>query len=104
MSVFPTKKSSQQLHSKPNYDKASKSKSSCPLLFDNLPDLIRPNAVALALGVSIKTIYDWKYQHRTKNIPPELFMKVNRLLYLRKDILRRWIFSQRPYTAEGEFL
>lgn len=65
-------------------------------LFNNLPDLIKPTVAADLLDVSVKTIYDWRYQAKTRNIPDDLFIKVNRLLYLRTKSLRRWIISQNP--------
>ena len=72
---------------------------SSPRLFNNLPDLVKPHVVSELLGVSIKTIYDWNYRQQTRNIPNDLFIKVNRLLYLRTDVLRRWITSQNPFMG-----
>lgn len=63
-------------------------------IFDNLPELLRPGTAASVLGISVKTIYDWHYRARTRNVPATLFLKVNRLLYLRTEILRKWIVSQ----------
>lgn len=65
-------------------------------LFYNLPDLIKPTVAADLLDISVKTIYDWRYQAKTRNIPDDLFIKINRLLYLRTKSLRRWIISQNP--------
>lgn len=65
-------------------------------LFDNLPKLLRPEAVAPLLGISVKTIYDWRYRGRLRRIPQQLFLKVNRFLYLRTDVLMDWIASQNP--------
>ncbi len=64
------------------------------VLFDNLPEIIKPNMLASYLDVSIKTIYDWNYRAKTRNIPSDLFLKINRLLYIRKTVLQRWINSQ----------
>ena len=66
------------------------------LLFDNLPKLLRPETVAPLLGLSVKTIYDWRYRGKLRSIPPHLFLKVNRFLYIRTDVLRDWIASQNP--------
>ncbi len=66
------------------------------LLFDNLKGLLRPEQVASLLGISVKTIYDWHYRGKRRNIPVHLFMKINRLLYLRTDVLKDWIASQNP--------
>lgn len=63
-------------------------------LFDNLPRLIRPDAAAKFFGLSIKTIYDWRYRGESRGVPRELFLKINRTLYLRTDTLREWISSQ----------
>jgi len=62
-------------------------------IFDNLPDLLRPNVVAKLLGISVKTIYDWKYRGQMRNIPKDLFMKINRSLYINTRVLRRWILN-----------
>lgn len=63
-------------------------------LFDNLPEILRPAAVAELLGVSIKTIYDWRYRQKTRNIPEDLFIKFNRFLYVRTSALKKWINHQ----------
>lgn len=62
-------------------------------LFENLPELLRPNMAASALGLSVKTIYNWHYYKVLKEIPPTVFVKIDRILYLRRDELRRWIAS-----------
>ena len=64
--------------------------------FENLPKLLRPKNVAEALGLSTATVYDWKYRQRERNIPATLFIKINRLLYVRTDVLSKWISSQNP--------
>lgn len=69
------------------------------LLFENLPQILRPDRVALILGLSIKTIYDWHYRQKERGVPEELFVKFNRSLYLRTDILKQWIASQNPSLA-----
>ena len=66
------------------------------VLFENLPELMKPEAVAQLLGVSVLTIYDWKYRQRLRGAPNGLFIKLNRLLYLRTEVLRQWISSQNP--------
>ena len=63
------------------------------VLFDNLPEIIRPRYTAKLLGLSVKTIYDWKYRGEMRNIPSDLFIKINRSLYIRTDVLRRWVTS-----------
>ena len=72
-----------------NLDKAAR-----PKLFDNLPGLLKPSTVAALLDISVKTIYDWRYRGKMKQVPETLFIKINRLLYLRTDVLRDWIASQ----------
>lgn len=57
---------------------------------------MKPEAVALLLGVSVKTIYDWRYRQKLRGVPDGLFLKFNRLLYLRTEVLKQWIFSQNP--------
>lgn len=67
--------------------------------FNNLPEIMKAVAVAELLGLSIKTIYDWRYKQKTRNIPNNLFLKINRLLYMRTAILREWITSQNQYLV-----
>ena len=67
--------------------------------FNNLPEIMKAVAVADLLGLSIKTIYDWRYKQKTRNIPNNLFIKINRLLYLRTAVLREWITSQNQYLV-----
>lgn len=68
--------------------------SSALSFFENLPDLIRPSVAASQLGLSIDTIYNWHYRRKNKKIPADLFVKLNRLLYVRTSSLRDWIASQ----------
>ena len=67
-------------------------------LFENLPELIKPQLAAKTLSISIKTIYDWHYRGKTRNVPEDLFIKINRLLYIRKTALKRWINSQNQFV------
>lgn len=78
------------------YNSYSEEKTS-DLFFNNLPEIMKAVAVADLLGVSIKTIYDWRYKQKTRNIPNDLFIKINRLLYLRTAVLRKWITSQNQF-------
>ncbi len=66
------------------------------LIFENQPELMKPEAVAELMGVSIKTIYDWRYRQKQRKVPMGLFVKFNRLLYLRTEVLKQWILSQNP--------
>ncbi len=65
-------------------------------LFDNLKEILKPEEVASLLGVSVKTIYDWRYRGTSLGVPKNLFLKFNRFIYLRSDILRDWFISQNP--------
>lgn len=71
-------------------------------LFENLPDLLRPEQAASVLGVAVATIYDWRYRLHSNKVPKELFLKLNRFLFLRTDVLRRWIVSQNPILRDGK--
>lgn len=64
------------------------------MFFDNLPELLRPEKVASLLGISIRTIYSWRYRQKQKRVPEGLFLKFNRILYLNTKILRMWIAHQ----------
>lgn len=62
--------------------------------FDNLKEWMRPQEVADAFGISVLTIYSWKAKAKTRRVPEGLFIKFNRHLYVRTDVLKRWISSQ----------
>jgi len=63
-------------------------------IFENLKALLTPQEVSKLIGVSPNTIYDWKYRPIKRKVPVGLFVKFNRKLLLRTDILRNWIISQ----------
>jgi hypothetical protein len=63
---------------------------------NDLPELLRLDLAASVLGVSPKTIYDWKYRSHQRKIPAGLFVKLNRSLLIRTSVLREWIASQNP--------
>ena len=63
-------------------------------LFENLPELIRPRELARVLGISLATIYDWRYRGKMRNVPVNLFLKINRNLFIRTEVLRSWISLQ----------
>ena len=66
------------------------------VLFDNLPALLRPEKAAALLGISVQTIYDWRYRENQRRVPKDLFVKFNRFLYLKSEILMQWIASRNP--------
>lgn len=63
-------------------------------LFENLKELLTPQEVQDHFGISPKTVYDWKYRPVIRGVPPGLFVKFNRKLYVRTDVLRNWFLSQ----------
>ena len=65
-------------------------------LFDNLPKLMRTEQFVAHFGYSRATIYDWRYRGLLRGVPPELFLSLNRRLYIRTDIFMTWIASQNP--------
>lgn len=67
-----------------------------PKLFENSKELLTTQEVCQELGVSRKTIYDWKYRQVKRRVPKGLFVKFNRKVFIRTDILRTWIMSQNP--------
>lgn len=72
----------------------AKSPNSEAMLFENRKALLTPQEVCELLGFSRKTIYDWKYRGHIRDIPDGLFVKFNRKLYVRTEVLRKWILSQ----------
>lgn len=87
---FSHHNSSQRCYDDPGIDLPKRDQ----LLFDNLPEIMRPAIAAEILGVSIKTIYDWRYRQKTRNIPDDLFIKFNRFLYIRTSALKKWMNRQ----------
>ena len=65
--------------------------------FDSLKGWMSPQEVADKFGFSIWTIYKWKNRGALAGVPTGLFIKFNRKLYIRTEILRRWISSQNPH-------
>jgi len=64
------------------------------MLFNNLPELIRLDVLAKILGISKKTLYDWRYRRKTRNLPEKLFVKICGNIYARKDVLCLWIDTE----------
>jgi hypothetical protein len=64
------------------------------LFFENLKGWMRPQEVALTFGISVLTVYSWKAKAKTRKVPEGLFVKFNRQLYVRRDVLQAWISSQ----------
>lgn len=62
--------------------------------FDNLKGWMRPHEVSALLGISAKTIYDWKYRAVSRGVPNGLFVKFNSQLFIRTEVLKRWISAQ----------
>lgn len=75
-------------------ERSKKSRGDSNMFFENLPDLLRPATAASLLGLSVETIYDWRYRQQQRNVPDALFLKLNRILYVRTAILKEWISSQ----------
>lgn len=69
-------------------------------LFDSLPRLMRPEQVAAHFDVSIKTIYDWRHRGCLRGMPQNLFLSLNRRLFIRTDVFVDWIASQNPGLRE----
>jgi hypothetical protein len=53
--------------------------------------LIRATEVARILGISLETVYDWKYRAASRKIPAEMFTKISRRLFVRSDLLKIWL-------------
>lgn len=70
-----------------------------PMLFENSKELLSPQEVSRLLEISKKTIYDWKYRPVIRRVPDGLFVKFNRKIFIRTDILRNWILSQNRSKA-----
>jgi hypothetical protein len=67
---------------------------STDLFFENLPALLGVEATASLLNLSVATIYDWRYRGKQKRVPPDLFLTFNRKLFVKTEVLKRWIVSQ----------
>jgi len=62
--------------------------------FDNLKGWMSPQEVSETFGYSIWTIYHWKNRGKLAGVPDGLFVKFNRRLFIRTEVLRLWISSQ----------
>jgi predicted DNA-binding transcriptional regulator AlpA len=69
------------------------------LLFENSKALLRPKDVSEILGISTKTVYDWKYRRKRRQIPEQLFLKLNGQLFIRTDILKGWFASENSKSS-----
>jgi hypothetical protein len=56
--------------------------------------LMRTHDVAKLMGISLETIYDWKYRAKQKNVPQVMFLKINQMLFVRTDLLKSWLLSK----------
>jgi hypothetical protein len=65
-------------------------------LFDNLPKLMRTEQFAEHFRYSKATIYDWRYRGKLRGVPGNLFLTLNRRLYIRTDVFLAWLASQNP--------
>jgi hypothetical protein len=65
-------------------------------LFDNLPKLMRTEQFADHFSYSKATIYDWRYRGAGRGVPSDMFLSLNRRLYIRTDIFLAWLASQNP--------
>jgi hypothetical protein len=63
-------------------------------IFENQPDIIPPKVVASILSMSCETIYEWKARPHKYGTPPDLFIKIGRKLYLRRETLKTWVISR----------
>lgn len=68
--------------------------------FENLKGWMSPQEVADKFGISVWTIYKWKNRGKLVGVPDGLFIKFNRKLFIRTDVLRNWISSQ---NSQGSF-
>lgn len=64
------------------------------VFFENLRKYIRPQDVVDMFGISMDTVYDWRYRPHRRNTPEGLFVKFNGQLYLHSKVLESWISSQ----------
>lgn len=61
---------------------------------NGLSGWLTPKEVSDYLKISVLTVYSWKAKSQVRKIPDGLFMKFNRKLFVRADVLKTWIESQ----------
>lgn len=76
------------------FDTKKSEVNSSTMLFENLPKIVKIKTLAKTLDIAVATIYDWKYRSQMRNIPLELFLKINGRLYIRTDVLNNWLLSR----------
>lgn len=71
------------------------------LLFENQGGCIGLREFCDRFGYSIKTVYDWKHRPRRYGAPRDLFLKFNREVFVRLEVLRSWVLAQNPDFPVG---
>ncbi len=71
------------------------------LLFENQGGCISLREFCERFGYPIKTVYDWKHRPAKYKAPKDLFLKFNREVFVRLEVLRSWVLAQNPDFPEG---
>lgn len=70
------------------------------LLFQNRIGCMSLKEFSSKFGYPIKTLYDWKHRPKKYNAPKDLFIKFNRDVFVRLDVLHSWLIAQNPDLRE----
>lgn len=71
------------------------------LLFENQKGCMNLKEFSSRFGYPIKTLYDWKHRPAKYKAPKDLFLKFNRDVFVRLDVLHSWLIAQNPVLREG---
>jgi hypothetical protein len=93
---IPDKASKSALQPNMDWNRSACGAQQCAGLFDNLPKLMRTEQFAEHFRFSKATIYDWRYRGTLRGVPDNLFLTLNRRLYIRTDVFLAWLASQNP--------
>lgn len=72
------------------------------LLFENRKGCMKISEFSERFGYPVKTIYDWKYRPKKYQAPKNLFLKFNREIFVRLDVLHSWLVDQNPELSGGD--
>jgi len=71
------------------------------LLFENQKGCMSIEEFSSRFGYPVKTLYDWKHRPSKYKAPKDLFIKFNRNVFVRLDVLHSWLIAQNPVLREG---
>lgn len=66
------------------------------LIFENRKGCMSLRDFSERFGYPVKTLYDWRHRPGKYKAPKDLFLKFNREIFVRLDVLHSWLVAQNP--------